>query len=75
MGMDWQPLPPTGSIDLAYFEQAGVPAVLIRQAPDPYYRTAGDTIDKINISILEANGALATAAMYDWAKNPALRTK
>ena len=34
-----------------------------------------DTLDKIQPATLEANGELATATMYDWAKNPALRAK
>ena len=30
---------------------------------------------KIQIDTLEVNGELATAVMYDWAKNPVLRAK
>ena len=52
-----------------------MPAAFITQRDDPYYHTSQDTLDKIQGATLEANGELATAAMYDWAKNPALRAK
>jgi len=53
----------------------GVPVVFLTQDPDPYYHTPEDDLDKIQVDTLEANGELATAAMYDWAKNPVLRAK
>ena len=52
-----------------------MPAAFLTQDPDPYYHTSQDTLDKIQPATLEANGELATATMYDWAKNPALRAK
>lgn len=61
--------------DHTYFEQVGVPAVFLTQRDDPYYHISQDTLDKISLTKLEANGELATATMYDWAKNPALRAK
>ncbi len=61
--------------DHCYFEVVGVPVAFLTQRPDPYYHTPEDTPDKIQVDTLEANGELATAAMYDWAKNPVLREK
>ncbi|MCP4021729.1 MAG: M28 family peptidase, partial [Desulfobacteraceae bacterium] len=61
--------------DHTYFEMAGVPSVFLHQSPDPYYHTSEDTPDKIDQVKLEENGELGTAVMYDWAKNPLLRTK
>ena len=61
--------------DHYYFEVAGCPAVFINQSPDPWNNTAEDTPDKISVTALEENGALATAVMLDWAKNPAHRDK
>jgi len=61
--------------DHCYFEVVGVPVAFLTQRPDPYYHTPEDTPDKIQVATLEANGELATAAMYDWAKNPVLREK
>ncbi len=75
MGMAWEPFTAGTNSDHTYFEQAGVPAVFITQRPDPYYHTSADTLDKIQVDTLEANGELATAVMYDWAKNPVLRAK
>jgi len=75
MGMPWEPFTAGTNSDHTYFEMVGVPAVFLHQSPDPYYHTAEDTPDKIDIVKLEENGELATAAMYDWAKNPALRVK
>jgi len=75
MGMPWEPFTAICNSDHCYFEQVGVPSVFITQRPDPYYHTSEDTLDKIQPATLEANGELATAAMYDWAKNPALRAK
>lgn len=75
MGMTWESFTAGENSDHTYFEQVGVPAAFITQRPDPYYHTPLDDLDKIQIDTLEANGELATAAMYDWAKNPALRAK
>ena len=75
MGMAWEQFTADENSDHTYFEQAGVPSVFLTQKPDPYYHTAKDTLDKIQVVTLEANGELATAVMYDWAKNPALRAK
>jgi Zn-dependent M28 family amino/carboxypeptidase len=75
MGIDWEPFVAGENSDHTYFEQVGVPAVFLTQEPDPYYHTAQDALDKIQPATLEANGELATATMYDWAKNPALRAK
>ena len=75
MGITWEPFAAGENSDHTYFEQVGVPAVFLTQNPDPYYHTAQDALDKIQPATLEANGELATATMYDWAKNPALRAK
>ena len=75
MGMPWQFFTAGTNSDHTYFAQAGVPASFFSQGPDPYYHTSQDSLDKIQPATLEANGELATAVMYDWAKNPALRTK
>ena len=61
--------------DHCYFEQVGVPVAFLTQRPDPYYHTPEDSLDKIQVDTLEDNGELATAVMYDWAKNPVLRAK
>jgi aminopeptidase Y len=75
MGMLWESFAAGENSDHTYFEQVGVPAAFLTQRPDPYYHTSQDTLDKIQPATLEANGELATAAMYDWAKNPVLRAK
>ena len=75
MGMSWESFVADANSDHTYFEQVGVPAVFITQRDDPYYHTDQDTLDKIQVDTLEANGELATAVMYDWAKNPVLRAK
>ena len=75
MGMPWVSFTASCNSDHCYFEQVGVPAAFITQRPDPYYHTSEDSLDKIQPATLEANGELATATMYDWAKNPALRAK
>ena len=75
MGITWESFQAGENSDHTYFEQVGVPAVFLTQSPDPYYHTAQDALDKIQPATLEANGELATATMYDWAKNPALRAK
>ncbi len=75
MGMPWESFVAGENSDHTYFEQVGVPAAFLTQEPDPYYHTSQDTLDKIQAATLEANGELATATMYDWAKNPALRAK
>jgi len=75
MGMPWESFVAGENSDHTYFEQVGVPAAFITQRDDPYYHTPEDDLDKIQLATLEANGELATAAMYDWAKNPALRAK
>jgi aminopeptidase Y len=75
MGMPWESFVAGENSDHTYFEQVGVPAVFLTQRPDPWFHTPEDDLDKIQVDTLEANGELATAAMYDWAKNPALRAK
>jgi aminopeptidase YwaD len=75
MGMPWESFAAGCNSDHCYFEQVGVPVAFLTQRPDPWYHTAEDTLDKIQAATLEANGELATAAMYDWAKNPVLRAK
>jgi len=76
MGIDsWEPFVAGENSDHTYFEMVGCPATFLHQSPDPYYHTAEDTPDKINVNKLEENGELATAVMSDWAKNPALREK
>jgi hypothetical protein len=61
--------------DHCYFEAVGVPVAFLTQRPDPWFHTPEDTPDKIQVDTLETNGELATATMYDWAKNPVLRAK
>ena len=76
MGIEpWESFTAGQNSDHTYFEMVGVPCTFLTQDPDPYYHTAEDTPDKIQVDTLEANGELATAVMYDWAKNPALREK
>jgi aminopeptidase Y len=75
MGMPWQFFTAGTNSDHTYFAQVGVPASFLSQGPDPYYHTSQDALDKIQPATLEANGELATATMYDWAKNPVLRAK
>ena len=75
MGMTWESFTAGANSDHYYFEVVGVPVVFLTQDPDPYYHTPEDDLDKIQVDTLEANGELATAAMYDWAKNPVLRAK
>ncbi len=75
MGLTWEQVAAGENSDHTYFEQAGVPAAFLFESPDPYYHTAQDTLDKITPANLQQNGELATAVMYDWAKNPALRAK
>jgi aminopeptidase YwaD len=75
MAMPWESFVAGENSDHTYFEQVGVPAAFITQRPDPYYHTPEDDLDKIQVDTLEANGELATAVMYSWAKNPALRAK
>ena len=53
----------------------GCPVSFLHHTEDPYYHTSEDTPDKIQVDTLEENGELATAVLYDWAKNPALRAK
>jgi Zn-dependent M28 family amino/carboxypeptidase len=59
--------------DHCYFEAVGLPVAFLTQRPDPFYHTPEDTPDKIQVADLEANGELATAVMYSWAKNPVHR--
>ena len=75
MGLSWEPFVAAGNSDHYYFEEAGIPVVFFRQKEDPNYHTSEDSPDKIQIDTLEENGELATAVLYDWAKNPALRAK
>ena len=74
MGLTWE-AETLASYDSANFELAGLPVASLRQWPDPYYHSAEDTVDKIQVATLEANGELAAAVIYDWAKNPALAGK
>jgi Zn-dependent M28 family amino/carboxypeptidase len=73
--LTWEFFTAGANSDHYYFEVVGVPVAFLTQDPDPYYHTPADSLDKIQIATLETNGELATAAMYDWAKNPALRAK
>jgi len=73
--LTWAPFTAGANSDHYYFEVVGVPVVFLHQSPDPWYHTSEDTPDKIDRTKLEENGELATATMYDWAKNPALRAK
>jgi hypothetical protein len=75
MGLAWEYFTAGTNSDHTYFEQVGVPVAFITQRPDPYYHTAQDSPDKISVPVLEQNGELATAVIYDWAKNPLLRAK
>jgi aminopeptidase YwaD len=75
MGIEnWQPWEAAPNSDHAYFEWVGVPVSFLYQSLDPNYHTEDDTLDKIDPWLLERNGELATAVLYDWARNPALRT-
>jgi Zn-dependent M28 family amino/carboxypeptidase len=74
-GLAWETFTAGQNSDHTYFEMVGVPAVFITQRDDPYYHTPEDTPDKIVLDVFEVNGELATATMFDWAKNPALRAK
>lgn len=76
MGIDdWAPWKAGTNSDHVYFELMGVPVVFLYQSPDPYYHTAEDTPEKIDVGLLERNGELATAVLYDWAKNPDRRAR
>jgi len=76
MGIEeWEPWQAGTNSDHTYFELVGVPVVYLHETPDPYYHSAEDRLDKIDIAKLEENGELATAVLYDWAKNPDLRAK
>ena len=72
-GLDPEPFTAGCNSDHCYFEMVGVPVAFLTQRPDPWYHTPEDTPDKIQVATLETNGELATATMYDWAKDPALR--
>jgi aminopeptidase Y len=74
-GLTWEYFTAGSNSDHYYFEVVGVPVAFLAQDPDPYYHTPEDTLDKIQFDTLETNGELATATLYDWAKNPALRVK
>ncbi|NIM98056.1 MAG: M20/M25/M40 family metallo-hydrolase [candidate division Zixibacteria bacterium] len=74
-GLTWAPFWAGTNSDHAYFEYVGVTAVFLHQSPDPYYHTSEDTPEKIDFNKLEENGELATATLYEWAKNPSLRAK
>jgi len=71
----WEPAAMTPNSDHAYFEYVGLPVVVLEQSPDPRYHSAEDTLDKIDPAVLEANGELATAVVYDWAKHPRLQLR
>jgi Zn-dependent M28 family amino/carboxypeptidase len=75
MGLYWEDFTAGANSDHYYFEVVGCPVSFLTQDPDPWYHTPEDTPDKIQIDAFEENGELATAVMYDWAKNPALRAK
>ncbi len=75
MGLVWDSFTAGANSDHYYFEVVGCPVSFLTQDPDPYYHTPEDALDKIQIDTLEVNGELATAVMYDWAKNPVLRAK
>jgi len=75
MGLVWGPFTAGNDGDHFYFEVVGCPVTFLKHSPDPYYHTTEDIIDKIQVDTLEENGELATAVMYGWAKNPALRDK
>lgn len=75
MGMYWEPFAAGANSDHYYFEVVGCPVSFLHHSPDPWYHTPEDTPDKIQIDTLEENGELATAVLYHWAKNPALRAK
>jgi aminopeptidase YwaD len=75
MGLVWAPFTAGANSDHYYFEVVGCPVSFLHHSPDPWYHTPEDTPDKIQVDTLEENGELATAVMYDWAKNPALRAK
>jgi Zn-dependent M28 family amino/carboxypeptidase len=74
-GLNWAGFTAGTNSDHTYFEMVGVPVVFLHQSPDPYYHTPEDSLDKVDLTKLEENGELATAVMYDWAKNPVLREK
>jgi Zn-dependent M28 family amino/carboxypeptidase len=75
MGLDWDPFDAGANSDHYYFEVVGCPVSFLHHVEDPYYHTSEDTPDKIQVDTLEENGELATAVLYDWAMNPALREK
>ena len=69
MGLLWDPFTAGANSDHYYFEVVGCPVSFLHHSPDPWYHTPEDTPDKIQVDTLEENGELATAVMYDWAKN------
>lgn len=75
MGVYWEPFAAGANSDHYYFEVVGCPVSFLHHSPDPWYHTSEDTPDKIQVDSLEENGELATAVLYHWAKNPALRAK
>ena len=75
MGIDWDSFTAADNSDHYYFEVVGCPVSFLHHTEDPNYHTSEDTPDKIQVDTLEENGELATAVLYDWAKNPALRAK
>ncbi len=75
MGLVWDPFTAGANSDHYYFEVVGCPVSFLHHTDDPYYHTSEDTPDKIQVDTLEENGELATAVLYDWAKNPVLRAK
>ena len=75
MGLVWDPFTAGANSDHYYFEVVGCPVSFLHHSPDPWYHTAEDSPDKIQVDTLEENGELATAVMHEWAKNPALRAK
>ncbi len=67
---DWVPFEAAQNSDHTYFELAGLPVVFLAADPDLNYHTPEDSLDKIDLELLEQNGELASAVMYDWAKYP-----
>jgi aminopeptidase YwaD len=85
MGIDAIPTGLPQSSDHAAFEWSGVPTLtLLRMVgeelgpyfmDDPNYHQPTDTFDKVSPTLVETAGELATGVAYEFAKNPALRTR
>ncbi|MGQ9632063.1 MAG: M28 family peptidase [bacterium] len=48
-----------GRSDHAHFASYGVPVLFFNRPDDPYYHTARDTVDKVQLSALERTGLIA----------------